>query len=72
MKWEIVENVVRSDAHIYLFLSSIQAIIVPRRAFATDADFQGFYERLQAFQRSRSEGRNSSSGTTSSPVSHSS
>ena len=71
LKWEIVENVVRSDAHLYLFLSSIQAIIVPRRAFATDADFQGFYERLQAFQRSRSEGRNSSSGTTSSPVSHS-
>jgi hypothetical protein len=72
LRWEIVENVMRSDAHIYLFLSSIQAIIVPRRAFATDTDFAGFFERMQGYQRSRSAGRNSNPGTTSSPVSHSS
>lgn len=35
-KWSVVEKVTRDEAYIYIYLSSVNAIIIPMRAIGTD------------------------------------
>jgi hypothetical protein len=39
-KWDKLENVINTDQHLFLIIHSFGAVIVPKRAFATDPDFQ--------------------------------
>jgi hypothetical protein len=39
MEWRLIARFIVSEAHMFLATNHIQAVIVPRRAFASDADF---------------------------------
>lgn len=41
-KWKNVENIEIADDYVFLFISGIEAITIPRRAFPDDAAFQEF------------------------------
>jgi len=42
--WEVVERIESTEDSAYFYVSSVEAIIVPRRAFGDDADFEEFVE----------------------------
>jgi hypothetical protein len=39
-KWDKLENVINTDQHLFLIIHSFGAVIVPKRDFVTDPDFQ--------------------------------
>ena len=41
-RWPAVERVVRDGARAYIYLSSMSAVVVPHRAFASAAEFEEF------------------------------
>lgn len=43
-KWKAVEQIVKDHDVIYIYISAVLAHVVPRRAFATEAEFDRFYE----------------------------
>jgi hypothetical protein len=40
--WRAVERVVTTEAHAYIYINALAAVIVPRRAFADAAEFEKF------------------------------
>ena len=48
--WPAVERVVVDGDVLYLYISSVSAVVVPRRAFAQDADFEAFVETARKYQ----------------------
>jgi hypothetical protein len=42
--WSCVERIVSTPSHLFVYTSSIEAYIIPRRAFSTDSDFQAFID----------------------------
>lgn len=42
VRWPAVERVVRDRAHAYIYLSSMSAVVVPQRAFASAGEFEEF------------------------------
>jgi hypothetical protein len=54
--WGAVEKVVKTDQHVFMFLSAMSALIVPRRAFRADADFELFFKTARDHQRTASPG----------------
>ena len=40
--WRAVERVATADAHAYIYINALAAIIVPRRAFAGPSEFEEF------------------------------
>lgn len=42
--WTSVERVVTTRSHLFIYTSGIEAFVVPRRAFAADADFNAFVD----------------------------
>ena len=43
-KWPMVQKLGRTDRHIFLYLNKDSAVIIPRRAFESDSQWDGFYE----------------------------
>jgi len=41
-RWEVVEKIVRTDHHVFIYVSALSAHILPRRAFLTDGEFLKF------------------------------
>lgn len=44
VKWSGVEKIVSTDSHYYIYLSSISACIIPKRAFEDESVEEKFYE----------------------------
>jgi hypothetical protein len=42
--WPAVERIVVDSGMLYIYISSVSAVVVPRRAFTTDAEFASFEE----------------------------
>lgn len=47
--WAAVERVSRDCEHIYIYVNALMAVIIPRRAFATELEFDGFVESARRF-----------------------
>lgn len=56
ISWGAVEKVFKTDEHVFMFLSAMSALIVPRTAFPTDADFDHFFTIADGHQRAASPG----------------
>lgn len=48
MRWNIVLRIRRSRRHLFIYLSDTSALVVPRRAFADDAEWSRFDDFLRA------------------------
>lgn len=46
-KWPLVHKLARTGRHAFLYFNKESALIVPRRAFETDSDWNAFYEFCQ-------------------------
>ena len=46
--WPAVEQILVSDAYLFLFTSSLGGYVVPRRAFQSDTDFNAFLWNIAA------------------------
>ncbi|MDB5335264.1 MAG: hypothetical protein JWN70_883 [Planctomycetaceae bacterium] len=44
--WPAVEQILVSDAYLFLFTSSFDGYVVPRRAFQSDTEFNAFLENI--------------------------
>jgi hypothetical protein len=42
VRWKAVERIEEDLQYLYIYVSSLEAIIIPRRAFAGDSDFEAF------------------------------
>lgn len=47
--WKAVEKVAAVDGGIYIYTSALAAVIVPRRAFASQLEFDEFVRMAGAF-----------------------
>lgn len=47
-RWRSVERLALTDAHIFLYVTGFSAVIVPLRAFASEAEKSAFLELAQA------------------------
>jgi hypothetical protein len=47
--WPAVERIVKGDDVLYLYTTSMSAVVVPRRAFASDAEFALFEETARKY-----------------------
>jgi hypothetical protein len=54
-RWALVKDIVRARDHLFIFVARTTALIVPRRAFASDARFNAFCSGVTA--RHRDSGR---------------
>ncbi len=50
--WGIVQGLKRTKRFILVYIAQSQAIIVPKRAFLNDQEWNGFYEILESHYRS--------------------
>jgi hypothetical protein len=46
LKWEAISKIEKSNRYIYLYVSPIQAFIIPKRAFAIKSEFIDFFNNL--------------------------
>ena len=53
-KWGIVERVAETNSHIFIYVASLAAVVIPKRAFANDAVCRAFVEEVESY---RSEAR---------------
>ena len=49
ISWHAIESIIETSDHLFLTISRREALILPRRAFASDTD----YQRLTGFVRDR-------------------
>jgi hypothetical protein len=52
MRWVGVDEIVRTPSELFVKLSSIQAIVVPRRAFGSDTQFAQFCQAAEDYRKS--------------------
>jgi hypothetical protein len=50
-KWLMVQKLARTRRHIFLYLNKDSAVIIPRRAFKSASDWDGFYDYCQSKTR---------------------
>ena len=50
--WDIVQRLKRTKRFIFVYVNQNAAIIVPKRAFPNDQEWNGFYEILESHYRS--------------------
>lgn len=48
--WPVVERIVVSPDHAFIYINALAAVIVPRRAFANEADFDAFVATARRYQ----------------------
>jgi hypothetical protein len=51
MKWVAVEKIAIDQRHVYFYTGSASALILPKAAFGTEAEFNEFVETAQRYQR---------------------
>ena len=51
LSWTTIERIVSTDTHIFVYLSALSAIMLPRRIFQTDASFQDCFRTLCQYQQ---------------------
>jgi hypothetical protein len=56
-QWSMIKKVRRTRAYIYLFPQSRAAMVIPRRAFASQSAWDQFWESCQAKVRAAQEGQ---------------
>jgi hypothetical protein len=49
-RWPAVERIVTAEEALYVYISAVEAIIVPRRAFASPSEFDAFAEAARRHQ----------------------
>ena len=47
--WQGVERIERNDSYLFLFTSTLHAIIIPSRAFGTPSDFGAFVQAADQY-----------------------
>jgi hypothetical protein len=52
IKWAGIRKIEKTDNHIYLFVSDISAIVVPKRAFPQPEGLRQFYHSITALWKS--------------------
>jgi len=50
--WEGIEKVGVTETHLFLYISSFQALVVPGRAFASEVEFDDFIDAARHYRRS--------------------
>lgn len=55
-RWRAVEKAALTNEHLFLYVSGFSAVIVPLRAFATDAERTAFLERAERRAIRRADG----------------
>ena len=50
MKWVAVEKIAVDQRHAYFYVSAVSAFILPKAAFASEAEFQEFVETAQRYR----------------------
>jgi YcxB-like protein len=50
VKWTAIQKIPATREHAFLYMTTAVAIIVPRRAFASDADFRNFVAAARAYR----------------------
>lgn len=50
-KWPAVEKVVSTQDHLFIYTGSAAALIIPRRAFSEEWQFQGFVETAKQYHQ---------------------
>lgn len=51
--WASIDKIVQNDKYIFLYISSISAIVVPKKAFSTENELQEFVEYVNIYRRKR-------------------
>ncbi|MDF3058622.1 MAG: hypothetical protein K0R17_2837 [Rariglobus sp.] len=54
--WAIVDRVVATDEHVFIYINALAAAIIPRRAFTDPAQFAAFVRTAQDYHRNASTG----------------
>jgi hypothetical protein len=49
--WEGIERIAATETHLFLYISSFQAIVVPGRAFASEDEFDDFIDVARYYRR---------------------
>ncbi|EMS69814.1 YcxB family protein [Ruminiclostridium cellobioparum] len=49
ISWSGVEKIVSSNQHIFIYIGSISACIIPKRAFKTNTDMELFHEYISKY-----------------------
>jgi len=44
VRWKMVQKLVRTKKHIFIYLAQDNAVVIPRRAFEKASDWEAFYE----------------------------
>lgn len=52
-KWPAVEKIVATPDYAFFYASALSAIVIPRRAFASDEEFKHFVETARKYQEAR-------------------
>ena len=50
--WEGVDRIVVTDTHAFFYFNKVAALILPRRAFADENEFENFVERARSYHES--------------------
>ncbi|HXX95274.1 MAG TPA: YcxB family protein [Planctomycetota bacterium] len=53
-RWDAVERIEVTEAYAYIYISGSEAVILPRRAFPTDDEFQDWIEIARKYQAAAS------------------
>ncbi|MGI8982614.1 MAG: YcxB family protein [Pirellulaceae bacterium] len=48
-RWSVIEKIVVTEQALYIYISSVSSVVVPRRAFTSDDHFQTFVHTAQEF-----------------------
>jgi len=44
IRWKIVQKLARTTRHVFIYVNSESAVVIPRRAFESDSEWNVFYE----------------------------
>jgi hypothetical protein len=48
-RWKAVEKIEGDDEHHYIYVGPLEAVIIPRRAFASDAEYTAFADTARKY-----------------------
>ncbi len=54
-RWTAIERVLETENHLYFYIASARSHVIPRRAFASDAEFESFVALARKYQAAAQE-----------------
>lgn len=51
LRWKAVERIELDESYLFIYYSALEAILVPRRAFAAESEFAAFAEAARSYWR---------------------